>query len=103
MERQTYERISKHMKILFAVPMSTNDACVKKRGNSLEKLKFQCELNGIDYRIMPIQSDEGIATKVNRAIDTITDEDYFCFIHDDMFVMILIGLQSSLKYTKGKS
>lgn len=74
------------MKVIFAIPMSTNDACINRRRGSLARLKLQCDLNEIDCKIVTVQGDEGIATKVNKVIDMITDEDYFCFMHDDMFV-----------------
>lgn len=75
-----------HLKILFAIPVLENDRRCLTCQKMVEKLEFQCVLNDIDSRVMLLNGDDSISVKLNRAIGTIKDEDYFCFIHDDMFV-----------------
>ena len=94
-------------KIIFAIPTLFNRP--ELVFECLQHLYNQCEKSGLDYRIVLVSNtknetfDEweigddsvtkitsnvpyGISSALNMVIDKITDEDYFVFIHDDMFI-----------------
>ena len=97
------------MKILFAIPTLFRKDRQEIINKCIIRLKYQCDLNNISYKIIvvcnieneyfknwKIKSDNivkkvcgvkyNLAASLNSAIDEITDEDYFCFIHDDIII-----------------
>ena len=94
-------------KIIFAIPtLFTRPELVFE---CVQHLYNQCENSNLDYKIvlvsntknelfdswdpgddsivkMTSNSQYGISKALNMVIDQITDEDYFVFIHDDMFI-----------------
>ena len=95
-------------KIVFAIPtLFTRPELVFE---CVQHLYNQCEKHNIDYKIvlvsntkneifdswdtgddkvikMTSNSQYGISKALNMVIDKIENEDYFVFIHDDMFIL----------------
>jgi len=97
------------MKILFAIPTLFREDRQEIIEKCINHLKYQCILNNISYKIIIVCNTENknfnnwkidsnkilkkisgvrfnIASSLNRAIEEITDDNYFCFIHDDMII-----------------
>ena len=98
----------KNNKIIFTIPtLFTRPELVFE---CVQHLYNQCEKSNLDYKIVLISntndenfnswetgdenvikmvsdSQYGISKALNMVIDTISDEDYFVFIHDDMFIL----------------
>tara|TARA_B100000287_G_scaffold342571_1_gene329316 strand:+ start:7440 stop:8183 length:744 start_codon:yes stop_codon:yes gene_type:complete len=94
-------------KIIFAVPTLFNRP--QMVFEAVQKLYEQAELSGIDYVIYLVCNTEdenfmnwetgiekvkkivsnvqfNISVALNKVVDKMGDNDYFCFIHDDMFI-----------------
>tara|TARA_Y100000310_G_scaffold206216_1_gene206617 strand:+ start:171 stop:896 length:726 start_codon:yes stop_codon:yes gene_type:complete len=94
-------------KIIFAIPTLFDRP--KLAFEAVQCLYDQCEKNNLDYKIVLVcntkneifdswdtgddkvikmisNSEYGIAKALNMVVNEIVDEDYFVFIHDDMFI-----------------
>ena len=94
-------------KIIFAIPTLFNRP--ELVFECVQHLYNQCEKSNLEYKIVLVSNTKneifddwetgddkvakmtsnvpyGISSAVNMVIDKITDEDYFVFIHDDMFI-----------------
>lgn len=110
----------KNTKIAFAIPTIFRKSRQETIKKCFNKLLYQCELNDVSYRIFivgPIKNNDfenwqidsknvlkkfsdvkfNISVSLNKVIAEIKDDDYFCFIHDDMMILNDYWIQDFIK------